>query len=81
MERKSQCQFYGIRFLARHAFRAAHLSERSSIIVVEPALHDQKAVILDPIDEAVLLCDPSGPPAFQIVPEWLWLANSREWVP
>lgn len=48
---------------------------------MESALHDQKTIALDPINEAMLLSDPSGPPTFQIFFEWLRLTNSREWIP
>jgi hypothetical protein len=48
---------------------------------MESALHDQKTIALDPIDKAMLLSDPSGPPAFQIFLEWLRLTDSRKWIP
>jgi hypothetical protein len=48
---------------------------------VESALQNQKTIAIDPINEPMLLCNPSGPPPFQIFLERLWLADSRERAP
>jgi hypothetical protein len=48
---------------------------------VEHALHDQEAFAFDPADEAMLLGDPPGPPAFEIVIGRFGLADACEWKP
>lgn len=54
---------------------------KNSVFVVKSALQNQKAIALDTVNESMLLCNPSGPPPFQIFLERLWLADSREPVP
>ena len=54
--------------------------DRSSIIVMEPTLHDQQAFAFDFVDESMLLGNSSRPPALEIVPERFGLADACEWI-
>jgi hypothetical protein len=54
---------------------------QTSAVVLETTLHDQDAVRFDFVNQSVLLGDAPRPPAFEIVFEWFWFADSGIRIP